>query len=80
MKYYVVDNGLRCLVPPCEQWDILDEQGRLLTRVSSVQDTNSRPFDVSNKVLVSGKLVEYEVLEGPNKGVRSRRLIVESTE
>jgi hypothetical protein len=34
--YTIQDNGLRCFVPPCFSWNVLDTNGQLIAQVSDV--------------------------------------------
>jgi hypothetical protein len=61
----LVDNGLRCFVSPCFQWDVVDEGGEKLASVSFI-DTPSglaEGYDwqaiVLNGLKVSGQFEDY---------------------
>jgi hypothetical protein len=34
--YTIQDNGLRCFVPPCFSWNVLNTNGQLIAQVSDV--------------------------------------------
>jgi hypothetical protein len=34
--YTLQDNGLRCFIPPCFSWDVLDSTGQLIATVSDL--------------------------------------------
>lgn len=66
----LTDNGLRCFVPPCFQWDVIDENGIKVASVSSIKIAGDFATGVdwqaivSNGLKVIGRLEEYRVENG----------------
>lgn len=66
----IVDNGLRCFVPPCFQWDILRESGEKIATASKVEISSEAKisydwqFIVSENLQVIGKIQEYRADNG----------------
>jgi hypothetical protein len=42
--YTIQDNGLRCFVPPCFSWNVLDKDGQLITTVSDIDISSLEGF------------------------------------
>ena len=76
MKARVVDNGLRCLVPPCYSWNLVTSDGRIIDKVAEIVDELGNSISPSGADRVwEGDLEEYSVRDGPNAGISAKRFI-----
>jgi hypothetical protein len=84
--YTLQDNGLRCFVPPCFSWDVLDSNGQLIAKVSDVDfsylqgssDIQELQVSLANEGLrVRGYTIPLPESDGVRQAVR---FIVESLE
>jgi hypothetical protein len=84
--YTLQDNGLRCFLPPCFSWNVLDSNGQLIAQVSDIDfsylkrssDIQDLQVSLANQGLhVRG----YTVPLSENDGVRQAvKFVVESLE
>jgi hypothetical protein len=87
--YSLRHNGRTCFVPPCFEWDLTDEHGRVTTvsdvdvarLVASQSEREQRIREAhAGRIRLRGRVQEYEVDSGPNAGVKGLRLTVDSIE
>ena len=68
--FRIVDNGLRCFMEPCFQWDVLTAENELFAKVSKIEVSLGRDELISlhtivqNGYSVTGHLTEYRTAEG----------------
>lgn len=77
---HIVDNGVRCFVPPCFMYDLINKENTLVAMASLIDSEDQVDLNksalvqqcVDKSVLVDGVLVEYTEQEGgpPSKGVK----------
>lgn len=66
----IVDNGLRCFIPPCFQWDILKEGGEKIATASKIEVSSGAKvaydwqYIVSESLQVIGTIQEYRADNG----------------
>ncbi|MFT4278225.1 MAG: hypothetical protein QM576_17915 [Rhodopseudomonas sp.] len=72
------DNGQRCLVEPCDKWDIVDVDGNVVARVSRIEMEGRQLQDaeVLMDTSLEGVIQEYLVDSLPNKGLASKKFVV----
>jgi hypothetical protein len=80
VKARVVDNGLRCLVPPCYSWNLIGPDGRVIDKVASiVSQAGARMETLEGSDVWEGDVEDYIVEDGPNAGTRAKRFIAKRT-
>jgi hypothetical protein len=84
--YTIQDNGLRCFVPPCFSWNVLNTNGQLIAQVSDVDfshlQSTSDIQELQECLINEGLYVRgYTVPLVESDGVRQAiKFIVESLE
>jgi len=77
--YTIQDNGIRCFVPPCFSWNVLDHNGQLVTTVSEV-DISSLGGSIDKSIIqaslvgkglcVTGYSIPLPESNGVRQGIR----------
>lgn len=82
--YTLKDNGLRCFVSPCFSWDVLNNNGQLIAKVSDVDFSRLQDSSTEIEVLLVNeglRVIGYAVPLPESDGVHQAvRFIVERLE